>query len=215
MIIGFGGVKGGVGKTTLAVNVAVMRSLEGHDILLVDADDQATASDFTTIRNETFATGAGYTAVKLHGLAVRSEVLRMVDKYDDVVIDVGGRDTAGQRAAMSVANKLFVPFLPGSFDVWTLETVASLVEEAKAFNDDLHVYTILNRADHIGQDNEEAAGIALEIEGLKHLDTPIGNRKAFRNAGGLGLAVIEYRPKDKKAVAEISSLYNAIFSKSE
>lgn len=100
MIIGFGGVKGGVGKTTLAVNMTVMRSLEGHDVLLVDADDQATASDFTAIRNETLESGAGYTAIKLHGSAVRSETLRLTEKYDDVIIDIGGRDTAGQRAAM-------------------------------------------------------------------------------------------------------------------
>lgn len=212
MIIGFGGVKGGVGKTTLAVNMAVMRALEGRDILLVDADDQATASDFTAIRNETLETGAGYTAIKLHGSAVRSEVMRMVDKYDDIVIDVGGRDTAGQRAAMSIAQRLLVPFLPGSFDVWTLETVAELVEEAKAFNDHLTVYTVLNRADHAGQDNEEAASIALEIKGLQHLDTPLGNRKVFRNAGGMGLGVVEYRPKDKKAIAEISALYSALFA---
>lgn len=212
MIIAFGGVKGGVGKTTLAVNMAVMRSIEGRDILLVDADDQSTASDFTAIRNETLETGAGYTAIKLHGSAVRSEVVRMAEKYDDIVIDVGGRDTAGQRAAMSIAQRLLVPFLPGSFDVWTLETVAELVEEAKAFNDNLTVYTVLNRADPVGQDNEEAANIALEIEGLQHLDTPLGNRKAFRNAGGMGLGVVEYRPKDKKAIAEISSLYTALFT---
>ena len=179
--------------------------------MLVDADDQGTASDFTAIRNESFEVGAGYTAVKLHGSAVRSESMRMAPKYDDVIIDVGGRDTAGQRAAMSVADKLIVPFLPGSFDVWTLETVASLFEEAKAFNDHLSVYTVLNRADHVGRDNEEAASIALEIEGLQHLDTPVGNRKAFRNAGGLGLAVVEYRPKDEKAIAEISKLYKALF----
>lgn len=110
---------------------------------------------------------------------------------------------------------MLTPFLPGSFDVWTLETVANLVEEARAFNDNLRVYTVLNRADSSGQDNEEAANIALEYEGLQHLDTPIGNRKAFRNAGGLGLSVIEYRPKDKKAVAEILSLYQALFPEAQ
>lgn len=53
MILVCGGIKGGVGKTTLATNIAVMRAAEGKDVLLVDADDQGTASDFTAIRNET------------------------------------------------------------------------------------------------------------------------------------------------------------------
>ena len=125
MILVCGGIKGGVGKTTLATNMAVMRANDGNDVLLVDADDQGTASDFTAIRNEAMAErgGAGYTSIKLHGAAVRSEVTRMAKKYDDIVIDVGGRDTAGQRAALSVATFYVIPFLPGSFDVWTLGRV--------------------------------------------------------------------------------------------
>jgi chromosome partitioning protein len=79
MILVCGGIKGGVGKTTLATNMAVMRANDGNDVLLVDADDQGTASDFTAIRNEAMAErgGAGYTSIKLHGAAVRSEVTRM------------------------------------------------------------------------------------------------------------------------------------------
>ena len=52
MIIVIGGIKGGSGKTTVATNLAVIRSGEGKDVLLIDADDQETSSDFTTLRNE-------------------------------------------------------------------------------------------------------------------------------------------------------------------
>ena len=52
MIIIAGGIKGGSGKTTVATNLAVIRAGEGHDVLLVDADDQETATDFTNLRNE-------------------------------------------------------------------------------------------------------------------------------------------------------------------
>jgi chromosome partitioning protein len=164
MILVCGGIKGGVGKTTLATNMAVMRANDGME-LLVDADDQGTASDFTAIRNEGMAEkgGAGYTSIKLHGAAVRSEVSCMAKKYDDVVIDVGGRDTAGQRAALSVADIYVIPFLPGSFDVWTLESVGKLVEEARAFNENLKAVCVINRADAKGSDNAEAAAIAKEV----------------------------------------------------
>lgn len=211
MILVCGGIKGGGGKTTLATNMAILRSAAGRDVLLVDADDQATASDFTAVRNETLQGNAGYTSIKLHGANVRSEVMRMVGKYDDVVIDVGGRDTAGQRAALSVADVYVVPFLPGSFDVWTLDSVGELVEEARAFNDKLRAVCVINRADAIGSDNAEAAAIALEIPNLTYIDAPMGNRKAFRSAAAQGLAVTEMKRPDKKAVEELEKLYKYLF----
>src|SRR5438477_417175 len=119
MIIVSGGTKGGSGKTTLATNLAVMRSRDGFDVLLIDADDQESATDFTMVRNERIPEGAGYTSIKLTGAAVRTETLRLRKKYDDIIIDVGGRDTANQRAALSVADILLVPFKPRSLDVWT------------------------------------------------------------------------------------------------
>lgn len=214
MILVCGGIKGGVGKTTLATNIAVMRAAEGKDVLLVDADDQGTASDFTAIRNETLEVqgGAGYTSIKLHGAAVRSEVLKMSKKYDDIVIDVGGRDTTGQRAALSVADIYVVPFLPGSFDVWTLDSVALLVEEARSFNQKIKAVCVINRADAKGSDNAEAASIAKEIPGLEFVDAPLGNRKAFRSAAAQGLAVIEVKPADPKAISEIKKLVRYLFN---
>src|SRR3954466_6426249 len=93
MIIVVGGIKGGSGKTTVATNLAVMRAADGHDVLLIDADDQETASDFTILRNERIPAGAGYTSIKLTGPAVRTETLRLAGKYGDIIIDTGGRDT--------------------------------------------------------------------------------------------------------------------------
>jgi chromosome partitioning protein len=229
MILVCGGIKGGVGKTTIATSMAVLRSSRGEaspggeasptptaagrDVLLVDADDQATATDFTAVRSESRAErgGAGYTSIQLHGAAVRIEVLKLASKYDDVIIDVGGRDTAGQRAALLVADVYIVPFLPGSFDVWTLDSVGTLVEEAKSFNDRLKAVCTINRADAKGSDNRDAAEIAREIPGLTYLDTPLGNRKAFRTAASQGLAVTELKPQDQKAVLELNELFKHLF----
>ena len=217
MIIACGGIKGGVGKTTIATNLAIIRAVSGADVLLVDADDQETSSDFTIVRNETLADkgGAGYTSVKLHGAAVRTDTLKLSSKYDDIIIDVGGRDTAGQRAALSVAHVYIVPFLPASFDVWSLEKVGTLVQEAIAFNPELKAYCLLNRADAQGRDNEDAIEIANAINGLNHLSASLGNRKSFRSASAQGLAVTELKPIDTKAVAEVTALYENIFSISD
>jgi len=211
MIIVAGGIKGGSGKTTVATHLAVMRALQGRDVLLIDADDQETATDFTALRNERLPEGAGYTSIKLTGAAVRTDTLRLAKKYEDIVIDTGGRDTTSQRAALTVADKLIVPFVPRSFDVWTLEKVARLVDEMRAANLQLKAYVFLNRADPQGRDNDEAAELLREAVGLEYLDTPIGTRKAFGNAASQGLAVTELKQQDPKATQEITTLFRYLF----
>lgn len=211
MIVVIGGIKGGSGKTTVATNMAVMLAIKGRDVLLIDADDQESANDFTNLRNDQYPDGAGYTSIKLNGPAVRTQTLRMAEKYEDIIIDTGGRDTTSQRAALSVADLILVPFVPRSFDVWTLEKVASLVGEMRTANPDLKAFAFINRADPRGQDNDEAAGIIKETEELAFIDTPLGSRKAFSNAAAKGLAVIEDKPKDSKATAEIEALFRYIF----
>ncbi len=210
MIIVSGGTKGGCGKTTLATNLAIMRAQSGREVLLVDADDQETATDFTIVRTERLGS-SGYTSIKLTGPAVRSETMKLAKKYDDVVIDVGGRDTTSQRAALSIAHVLLVPFVPRSFDVWTLEKVAELVKEIKTINPELRALTFINRADPAGNDNEEAAEVLQDTEELTYINAPLGARKAFGKAAAQGLAVTELKPQDDKAVAELETLFQIVF----
>jgi chromosome partitioning protein len=210
-IVVSGGIKGGGGKTTTATNLAVIRAAEGRDVLLADADDQETATDFTNLRNEKEVPGPRYTCIKLTGAAVRTEILRLAPKYQDIIIDTGGRDTTSQRAALSVAHLLLVPFVPRSFDLWTLEKLAELVDEMKTANPKLRAYTFLNRADPRGTDNDDTAGELRENQTLQFLDTPVGARKAFSNAAAHGLAVTELKPADPKAVEEFMALYRYVF----
>jgi chromosome partitioning protein len=211
MILVAGGTKGGSGKTTIATTLAIMRAAEGHDVLLIDADDQETASDFTVLRNERLPGGAGYTSIQLTGSAVRTETQRLAGTYDDVLIDTGGRDTASQRAALTVADLLLIPCLPRSFDIWTLEKVASLVREIQAVNPALRAYTFLNRADPAGPDNDEAAAVLRDAPELVFLETPVVARKAFGKAAAQGLAVTELKPPDEKAIQEMQALFDAVF----
>lgn len=207
MILTVGGIKGGSGKTTVAVNLAVLYATGGRDVLLVDADDQETASDFVLLRNSRIPDGAGFTTIKLSGAAVRTETLRLAPKYDEVIIDVGGRDTTSQRAAMTVTDVLALPFVPRSFDIWTLETVVALVEEVRAVNPKLVACAFLNRADPRGPDNAEAEAAIAETVELVLLRAPLGSRKAFGNAASRGLAVTELKGTDGKASQEMMALY--------
>jgi chromosome partitioning protein len=225
MIIVCGGIKGGSGKTTAAVNLAIMRGTDfislpnfsdrRRDVLLVDADDQETASDFSQLRSEKRGE-TGFTCIRLAGRAVWTEVVKLREKYDDIVIDTGGRDTTSQRAALTVADLLLVPFVPRSFDVWTLERVSKLVEEMQPANPQLRAATFLNRADARGQDNGEAADVLREASvgagALEYSGISLGTRKAFANAAADGLAVSELKTPDLKALDEMRELYTWVFN---
>lgn len=210
MILAVGNTKGGVGKTTLAVNLAVARALAGRDLLLVDGDEQGTALTFTELRTDRLG-AAGYTAVALTGAALRSQVRQLAAKYDDIIIDVGGRDTGSLRAALTVADTLLVPVQPRSFDVWALDQVAALVAEAREINEGLRAVAVLNGADAQGADNEAALEMIGDIEGIEVLPTSIVRRKAFPNAAAEGRAVMEQSSRDAKAIDELAALVSAVF----
>jgi chromosome partitioning protein len=213
MIIVVGGIKGGSGKSTVATNLAVIRATEGYEVVLIDADDQETSYDFTQLRADRMNGRPGYLCTKQSGMGVRTAALQFSEKYDTVVIDTGGRDTTSQRAAMSVANLLIAPFVPRSFDVWTVERVMRLISEIMPINPSLQAIAFLNRSDSRGRfpalsmDALKDAGSEL----LAFLELTIGNRIAFGVAAAEGRAVPELTPCDSKAAVEMLSLYRYVF----
>ena len=214
MIIAIGNTKGGVGKTTLAVQLAIIRATAGREVWLIDGDRQGTAAAAIAARSE---------AGKLPGIAcaqypdgpnLRAQVQQQRDKWDDIIIDVGGRDSTALRAALILADTLLVPFAPRSYDVWALDDMAALIDEARSVRDGLRAVAVMNQADpgDHSTDNAEAAAAVKDVPQFIYLPIPIRRRKAFSNAGGAGLAVSELTPRDPKAVAEISALANAVFN---
>src|SRR5512132_4595442 len=210
MILTVGNVKGGVGKTTLAVNIAISRALAGRDVLLVDGDEQGTAAAFTDLRAGAFD-APGYTAVILQGAALRTQVRQLASKYQDIVIDVGGRDTGSLRAALTVADALLIPVQPRTFDVWSVDQMAELVREARAVNDKLRAVAVLNAADSAGKDNDEAAAVLAAADGIACLDVRVVRRKVFPNAAAAGRSVVEQASQDPKAAAELAALVAALY----
>lgn len=210
MIIVVGGIKGGSGKTTLCTNLAVIRAFQGKRILLVDADEQRSASDWAEHR-ESLGISSPWTTIQLTGSAVRTQIIKMAKDYDDVLIDTGGRDTTSQRAALTVADIFLAPFQPRSLDVWTIGKVSALLTEIRTVNSKLKAFAVINRADSLGADNNDAAEILKESDGLTYIPYPIGSRKAFANAASEGLGVIELKAQDKKAINEINQLCDALF----
>lgn len=212
MIVVVGGIKGGTGKTTIATNLAVMRSASGKKVLLVDADEQKSSSVFSNQRD---ASGieTKWTTIQLAGKNIHAQINRLKSDFDDIIIDVGGRDTSSQRSALLVSDIYLLPFNPASYDIWTISEVKAIIRDMRTVNQNLKVFSFINRADPAGSDNEDALSILEECEEFESLKIKLGNRKAFRTSSSDGLSVIEMKNPDKKAVQELTDLYEYIYNK--
>jgi chromosome partitioning protein len=193
-IITVGSTKGGVGKTTLALNIAIARAIAGRDVWLIDADRQGTASTALAIRGEAGKLPVIATAHYSDGGALRSQVLHQRNKFQDIVIDAGGRDSTALRAALVLSDLVLVPFQPRSIDVWAVADIAALIEEARAMRDGLQALAMLD-----------------DYPAIQYLNTPIRRRKSIANAAGNGMSVLEQTPRDDKAIAELNALIEAIY----
>lgn len=211
MITVIGGIKGGSGKTTLATNLAVMRAQHAK-VLLVDADEQKSAWDWSQQRDCSSEGNfkSSFVTVCMSGKAIYTNLMKLREDYDDIIVDTGGRDTTSQRSALCIADQLILPFKPSSIDIWTMSPIRVILSEC--LNTNLKVLALISQADPIGRDNLEAIEILKEFSEVTTLDCVIGNRKAFRNAAAEGMGVCELCPGDKKALKEIEKLYHLIYS---
>ncbi|MDT8278141.1 AAA family ATPase [Roseomonas mucosa] len=203
-----GGIKGGIGKSTLAANLAVLAARAGKEVLLVDADPQETTATWAAARGEQSGELAPVTTVTIVGKQIREELKRLANKYDVVIVDAGARDTSTQRAALSVASMVLLPFPPRGPDLWTLDAVAQTISDVRTINEGLRAAAFVNRADPIGSDNAEAeAAFAEHAELIEAAPVRVGNRKGIAVAHLMGLAACEAQRPDSKAVTELNALY--------
>jgi chromosome partitioning protein len=216
MIVAVLGEKGGTGKTTLATNLAGMRASDGQgrDVLIVDADRQGSACYWAEKRSDKHPQLCAVQSVQKFGEGLMRTVRDMERRYEDILIDAGAGDSREIESALRVADMAIIPVQPAGLDVWTLGLIDDRVGEALAVNERLQAYVVLNRASSNPKDND--ADEAREaIEGCAHLrlaKAMICDRVAVKRAAPAGLTVIEYKPFDAKAAAEMQQLYVLAFA---
>ena len=212
MIVLVGGEKGGSGKTTIATNLAAMRQAVTKDLLLVDTDMQRTASFWCSSRHNDLKLQR-ITSVSKYDKEIRHDVLSLQNKYQDIIIDAGGRDSVELRGALTIADKAIFPIRPSQFDLWTLGRLSTLIDEMLPINPKLQGFVVLNQASTNPAVKEvpEAQNLVNEFPNLRLMDVVICERIAFRRAAIEGKCVVEYKPLDAKAVEEIEKLYSLVF----
>lgn len=223
MIILIGGEKGGTGKSTIATNIATMRTLNKRDTLLYDIDPQKTSTFWASRRDENSVKPRISSCQKIldsrilnPGIIIRNELKAIAPKYDDIIIDAGGAASEVLRAAMTVAQVVILPLMPSSFDVWTLGTMNNIISEAKYTNPALVARVVYNKVAPHPQtakaEIDESDEILSDFESIKRCTISLVYRVAMRRSQSRGLSVTEYKPIDEKAIEEINSLYKEIFN---
>ena len=141
MIIGVLNQKGGVGKTTISVNLAHAFTLMGHRVLLVDADPQGSALSWSAVRvEEPLFPVVGMPKPTLH-----KDLPSVARDYDYVVIDGAPRVNELGRAAIMASDLVVIPVQPSPYDVWATQDIVKLIKEAQQFKESLKAVFVINR----------------------------------------------------------------------
>ncbi len=209
-IITIGNTKGGVGKSAVAVQLAAFLTAAGHKVKVFDADTKQHTAELALGQRE--AAGFPPIAVSSYkdGKSLLSQVRLQAPDYDYSIIDVGGRDSGGLRAALGVTDLLVIPFAPGSFELWAYDDMYQVVQEMLPLND-FKIMPFLNKAHPRNMEASNAEAIAQ----VAAYNTPVYPERmrvriAVDRASARGIPVAAYTPFDAKAQEEVAAVVQAI-----
>lgn len=212
MITLIGSEKGGTGKTTISVNLAVLIAQNDDDVILIDTDKQPSASYFFQVRDDN-QIKPRVTCIQKFGKNLPRDVLDLSQRYGHVIIDAGGRDSAELRYSLGIADQIIIPLRPTQLDTWTLDQMDRLVLQARTLNPNLIASVVLNMVSTniANTDVEETQNVIAEYNELNLFNVSIKERVAFQRSVREGYTVSEHSPRDRKAQNEIEDLYKEAF----
>lgn len=214
MIVVVGGEKGGTGKTTIAVNLATMRTKDKGDTILIDAEPTQQNASLWCLGREESGIQPRVTSMSKIGKTLRNDLLALANNFSTVIVDTGGQDSTELRASLLAADVVISPMRPSQFDIWTLDRMNKLAGDAQQVNDHLRVYILLNGA-HTNPLVDEVTETRKyfddgNYENIKLLPFVLYDRRVYKKVAG-GYSVHDVGT-DGKAEGELSQLYKEIFN---
>jgi chromosome partitioning protein len=210
MIILLAATKGGAGKSTLATSLAAMLAGNGADVVLVDADRQATASTWAA-RREADTSLPRVACFQPHSDNIRQMLLDLDKRYSHVVVDCAGHDSKELRTGLSAAHVSLSPFRPSQPDLDTATKLGEMVSDARdSLNPSLRSFAVLTLCptNPAITEIQDAQDYLADINGMTAILPCIHDRKAYRDAICDGKGATEM--KNDKASAELVAVWEAI-----
>lgn len=203
MIISFVNQKGGVGKTTTAINLAIGLKKKNYNLVFIDADPQGSAIQWHAIEgNKSFE-------ILHHPSPVHATDIRQLSmNYDYVIIDAPPAIGDISKAILAVTDLAIIPLSPSALDVWSCWGTLKMIDEIRPLNSDIEVKLLINRkipGTKIGRDSREA----MKQFQMDVFNTELCQRVAFIDAMTSGVSVMQYAPHSK-AAREIERLCEEI-----
>jgi chromosome partitioning protein len=208
-ILSISNLKGGVGKSTVAQNVAVCLAQQNIKVCIADTDmEQKTSVKWASLRM------SDAVSVPVYGInpdKVSQEILALKSNYEIVIVDGTPALTELTTRIIILSDLVVVPILPGGGDIWALENFLERYKEARvtkeSYGGRVEVAVLVNRYNERTTLDKEVLNVILDF-GIKVFDTKIANRVSYREATISGLGANEL--KDEKARLEIESLTKEI-----
>jgi len=210
MIIGVLNRKGGVGKTTIAINVAATLAVAGVRVLLVDADPQASALSWSSLRER----DPLFAVIAMARPTLHREIPAIAAKFDVVIIDGGPGVNDLGRAAILASDLVLVPVQPSPYDVWAAAETVQQIREARRLRPRLNAAFIINRKVANTTIGRQAMLTLTQFEDLPVLAPALNQRVIYAETAAQGLAVIEVAPHSE-AAREMGNLVQQILVEKE
>lgn len=207
MKIAITSLKGGVGKTTIATNLAVSFAQKGNSVCIVDTDSEQESSIIWSEQRPDELPGV--TVVRVGEKNLIREVNQHAKNYDIIILDGSPQLSELANATMLASDIVIVPISPSAFDFWSLDKFLGRFRQAQQMKEDLLLYVLLNKFNEVQNIGKELVeSLKTEFPDVKRLNCTIAERVAYKETSSQGISVTEY--KDKKAKEEIENLREEI-----